>query len=99
MASGLAVVAYNYAAAHMHISHGETGVLVPDGDSKAFVDAATNLIRTPQALHKMRWQAHAYAGTIDWQRVVERFATLLTSALVLDPAAPQSSITYRGVAI
>jgi glycosyltransferase involved in cell wall biosynthesis len=29
MASGLVVVAYNYAAAHMHITHGETGVLVP----------------------------------------------------------------------
>ena len=29
MASGLAVVAYDYAAARAHIAHGETGVLAP----------------------------------------------------------------------
>ncbi len=40
MASGLVVVAYNYAAAHMHMTHGETGVLVPYGEPQAFIDAA-----------------------------------------------------------
>ena len=38
MASGLVVVAYDYAAAKLHIRHRETGVLVPYGNSKAFVD-------------------------------------------------------------
>jgi glycosyltransferase involved in cell wall biosynthesis len=77
MASGLVVVAYNYAAAHMHITHGETGVLVPYGESAAFVDAAARLARAPQSLHKMRRQARAYVTAIDWQCVVKRFATLL----------------------
>ena len=45
MASGLAVVAYDYAAARMHIAHGETGVLVPLGDARAFVTAAAALAR------------------------------------------------------
>lgn len=80
MASGLAVVAYDYAAAHMHLT-GETGVLVPYGDAQAFVAAAAQLARQPLPLRQMRRQARAYAARIDWQRVVERFETLLTSAL------------------
>ena len=36
MASGLGVVAYDYAAAKSHIAHGETGLLVPYGDSRSF---------------------------------------------------------------
>ena len=81
MASGLMVVAYDYAAARMHITHGETGVLVPYGDSQAFVRAAAKLAREPQSLAKMRKQACMHATSLDWQRVVDRFAALLTGAL------------------
>jgi glycosyltransferase involved in cell wall biosynthesis len=81
MASGLVVVAYDYAAAHMHITHGETGVLVPYGDSQAFVRAAGKLAYEPQSLAKMRRQARTHAASLDWQRVVDRFAALLTGAL------------------
>jgi glycosyltransferase involved in cell wall biosynthesis len=81
MASGLVVVAYNYAAAHMHITHGETGVLVPYGEPQAFVDAAVKLVPEPQSLYKIRQQARAYVTSLNWQCVVERFVTLLTGAL------------------
>ena len=82
MASALVVVAYNYAAARMHITHGETGVLVPYGQSQAFVDAAVKLAREPQSLHQIRRQAREYVASIDWQGVVERFVSLLTGALM-----------------
>jgi glycosyltransferase involved in cell wall biosynthesis len=99
MASGLAVVAYDYAAARMHITNGETGVLVPCGESQAFVDAAANLAPAPQSLYKMRWQARAYARSIDWSHVVEKFETLLTGALVRSHTAASALITRQGVAI
>jgi glycosyltransferase involved in cell wall biosynthesis len=99
MASGLAVVAYDYAAARMHVTDGETGVLVPCGASQAFVDAAANLARAPQSLHKMRWQARAYARSIDWPHVVEKFETLLAGAPVRSHTAPSAVMTHRGVAI
>jgi len=95
MASGLGVVAYNYAAAKMHIRHGETGVLVPYGDSHAFVDAAAKLECEPHALHKIRRQAREYAATLSWQHVVERFATLLTGAPGQSHIAPNSSRTRQ----
>jgi glycosyltransferase involved in cell wall biosynthesis len=88
MASGLVVVAYDYAAAHMHIRHGETGVLVPYGEPQAFVDAAMQLARAPQPLGPMRQQARAYAASLDWQCVVQRFVTLLTGAPGESHAAP-----------
>ena len=81
MASGLLVVAYDYAAARMHITQGETGMLVPYGDSQAFVHATGKLACEPQSIAKMRSQARTHAAAFDWQRVVDRFATLLTGAL------------------
>jgi glycosyltransferase involved in cell wall biosynthesis len=98
MASGLVVVAYNYAAAKMHITHGETGVLAPYGDAKAFVDLAAKLVREPQALHRMRRQAREYVTSVDWLHIVERFATLLTGACEQSRVAPNASIIRRGVA-
>ena len=96
MASGLVVVAYNYAAAKTHIRHGETGVLVPYGESRAFVDAAAKLACEPHALHKIRRQAREYATALSWQCVVERFATLLTGALGQSHIVPNSSLTRQG---
>jgi hypothetical protein len=55
------VVAYDYAAARVHITNGETGVLVPCGASQAFMDAAADLTRAPRSLHRMRPQARAHA--------------------------------------
>ncbi len=93
MASGLVVVAYNYAAAHMHMTHGETGVLVPYGEPQAFIDAAVKLARAPQSLDTIRQQARAYVASVDWQCVVERFVTLLTGALVESHTAPTLALT------
>jgi glycosyltransferase involved in cell wall biosynthesis len=88
MASGLVVVAYDYAAARMHLTHGETGVLVPYGEVQAFVDAAAQLAREPLPLHHIRRQARASAARIDWQCVVERFETLLMRVMHQRETAP-----------
>jgi glycosyltransferase involved in cell wall biosynthesis len=76
MASGLAVIAYNYAGAKMHISHGQTGILAPYGDSRAFIDAALRLINGVQSIPAIRRRAREYVMSIDWSgevpRVLER---------------------------
>jgi len=81
MASGLAVVAFDYAAARMHIRNGESGMLVPYGDGREFVRAAAKVTQESQALIQMRRQARERARFLDWHRVVERFAAVLTGAL------------------
>ena len=82
MASGLAVVAYNYAAAKVHITHAETGLLVPYGDSKAFIESATRLVREMSWLNKLGMQAREYAAALNWSHVVETFESWLTNTLV-----------------
>jgi glycosyltransferase involved in cell wall biosynthesis len=97
MASGLVVVAYDYAAAQMHITPGETGVLVPYGESKAFIDSAARLICEPQSLDKMRRQAREYVAALSWQCVVERFETLLMGARSQSCTVSNSSLTRRSL--
>src|SRR5919108_780406 len=84
MASGLAVVAYDYAAAHMHILDGMSGVLVPCGDSTAFIESAVALVGTPETLARMRRQTRQYAISLHWKGVVERFARILMKPLDAD---------------
>jgi len=92
MASGLAVVAFNYAAAGTHIADGKTGVLVPNGNSRAFLDAAAKLASEPTSLSDMRRGAREYAAALDWQRVVKRFAAQLTgTADEIDAVQPHIS--------
>jgi glycosyltransferase involved in cell wall biosynthesis len=80
MASGLAVIAYDYAAAKIHIRHGENGVLVPYAESKTFIGTAAGLVLEPQSIHRIRRQAREYATSVDWTRVVKRFDALLADA-------------------
>ncbi len=88
MASGLAVTAYDYAAAKIHITHGETGVLVPYGDSTAFIESAVKLAREPQSLHDIGRQAREYVTSVCWPRVVESFETLLLGCSWSAPRSP-----------
>jgi glycosyltransferase involved in cell wall biosynthesis len=81
LASGLVVVAYDYAAARMHIESGETGTLVPFGDAAAFVDAAVALLRSPERLDRMRQRARESVARLGWDRVVERFEALMLDAI------------------
>jgi glycosyltransferase involved in cell wall biosynthesis len=80
MASGLAVVAFDYAAARTHIIDGESGVLAAYGDARAFVQAALKIAGAPEMMAEIRGRARAHAATLDWRRVVERFSMLLSKA-------------------
>jgi len=99
MASGLAVIAYDYAAAKMHIGHGDTGVLVPFGDRQGFIESATELIRAPRLLQQMRQEARTYATSMGWGRVIERFETLLLNAHAQSLRLTEPSVRYQGITI
>src|SRR4030095_15264662 len=74
---GLAVVAYDYAAAHVHVENVVTGVLAAPGDTSGFIGAAAALPRAPELLPAMRRQAGVAMEAVDWSCVVERFEQLL----------------------
>ena len=81
MASGLAVVAFNYAAAADLIRHGASGLLAPYGDGEAFARLAAGLAAAPARATHFGAQARNEAATRGWDRVVRQLeATLLIAA-------------------
>lgn len=71
MASGLAVVAFDYAAARQHIRTGENGFSVPFGDEEAFLNESVVAANTP--LGDIRAEARKSARKVRWKKVVKRF--------------------------
>ena len=77
MASGLGVVAYNYAAAKKHIINNQTGMLAPLNNGKAFLNAADTLMRHSFLLKKVRTNAVSQVQAYSWDAVTKRFIELL----------------------
>ncbi len=77
MASGLAVVAFDYAAAHLHIEPGQEGLLVPLGEHDAFIATAAALTEQPERVEQLSIAARRKAQRLDWQGVADRFEWLL----------------------
>ncbi|ASP41006.1 glycoside hydrolase [Bacterioplanes sanyensis] len=80
MASGLAVVSFDYAAAHEHIRHGDNGLVAPFGDDDSFIHQASLLSDSPNLLRQIRQRARQHAEGISWGSIVEDFIQRLAQA-------------------
>ena len=81
MASGLAVVAFDYAAAQRLIRHGENGALAPFDDSAAFVVAA---VRTAADLGNCRVLgacARVSVMALDWDSIAAQVEGVMASVM------------------
>jgi glycosyltransferase involved in cell wall biosynthesis len=78
MASGLAVVAYDYAAAREHIEHGGNGMLAAFDDPQAFAHMAVQIACDPVLRKTVRQGARITAGQVDWGQVVDDLASALS---------------------
>lgn len=81
MASGLAVVAYDYAGARQYLAHERNGLLAPFNDGEAFVGLATALATNPRRAASLRVQARASAERIDWDKVFDDFEAVLRDVM------------------
>lgn len=81
MASGLAVVAFDYAAAAACIGNGESGVKVPLGEEAAFVAAAVATAQDAGRRRAIGAAARATAETLGWDRVLNRVEELLLTVI------------------
>ncbi len=77
LASGLAVLAFDAAAAAEHIRHGRNGLLAAPGDETAFIDQACRLASSPAhnpaLVPTLRAHARETALTVGWDAVLRRF--------------------------
>jgi glycosyltransferase involved in cell wall biosynthesis len=77
MASGLAVVAYDYAAAREHIVGGRNGMLAAFDDGEAFCRVAVVVATNATLRNGLRRAARMTASQLDWERVVDDLASAL----------------------
>jgi len=80
MASGLAVISFDYAAAHEHITTGRNGMLAPFDEDDAFMQHAETLSDSPNLLKRIRQEARSHSEGISWDSIVEAFIQRLEGA-------------------
>ena len=78
MASGLPVIAYDYACANLHVQHGETGWLSRLGHQQGLIQQMLGL-PDQQKLQQMGAQARKKAEKVGWQYPVRQFEQALYS--------------------
>lgn len=88
MASGLAVVAFNYAAAAENIEPGRNGLLAQLDDDDSFVDQLITLTRDEALCAALRKAAYASALRCDWSGIVSQVESVLMGAIASHAAMP-----------
>ncbi len=81
MASGLAVVAFDYAAAEENIDHTRNGLLARIDDEEGFVRLLINLAKNDTQLTHLRNAARETALVCDWQTIVSQIETVMNQAI------------------
>jgi glycosyltransferase involved in cell wall biosynthesis len=85
MASGLPVLAFDYAAAAALIRSGHNGVLVPCGDPSEYVRTAVALAASAELRRAIAAQARSTALTLGWDRILDQFESVLDSVMAHGP--------------
>lgn len=101
LASGLAVVSFDYAAGHEHIRHSENGMLAPFADTTDFIRNAATLADSPNLLQTIRSNARRRAECIGWDNIVNEFMYRLSGTRTEDYSygTEQKSATAKRVAV
>jgi len=98
MASGLPVLAYNYAAAAQLIQPGDNGLLATYGAAHDFVTLAESLVTDPQLARRMGAAARQTAERLAWDTVIGQVEALFIAvarggdgvpAMTLSPAVAE----------
>ncbi|MGV6810017.1 MAG: glycosyltransferase family 4 protein [bacterium] len=77
MASALAVVSYDYAAAHEHIISGENGLTATLGDEQGFIQQAQQLAQERELRQRLRENACLSLQENSWQAVSQSLLDIL----------------------
>lgn len=77
MASGLAIVAYDYAAAREHLRDGRSAALAHLDDAHGFVARARALVEDPERIRVLGAAARERALSVDWDHIYDTLESLL----------------------
>lgn len=96
MASGLAVAAYDYAAAVQHIQHYKNGLLADFDNAGEFSQIAVSLVNDPALVARMRSEARrSMEEALDLNKIIEEFeATLSQLANLKEPPYARHDLSH-----
>lgn len=77
MASGLATLAYDYAAAHQHIRHNVNGLLAPYADTASFIAQAQGLMSDVARINSLGRAARDSMAALTWQHIMADMEAVL----------------------
>ena len=95
LASGLAVVAFDYAAAAETIRHEYNGLLAPKGDARAFSALAAAAVSDILRTRLMGQRARERALKLSWDVAVRHLEIMLDAAAGIAPPSYQNSGEQR----
>lgn len=95
MASGLPVLAFDYAAASRLIIDGVNGATVPFGNQAAFVGRAAALAQQPGPLREMGRQARQTAEALRWESVLESLEVIYRTIIDAAAQSPAAMVPRR----
>ena len=81
MASGLATVAFDYAAARQHIRHDLNGLLVPYEDTEAFIAQSKAIIADMGRVQRLRHAARHTMESQTWERIMGDLESVLNDTI------------------
>jgi glycosyltransferase involved in cell wall biosynthesis len=85
MASGLPVLAYDYAAAAALIRSGVNGLLAPYDDAPRLIEMAAALARDPSPLATLGRRAREIACATGWDRIAEQAESVFAATIDRSP--------------
>ena len=83
MASGLATLAYNYAAAQQHIKHDVNGLLASYADSDAFIAEARTLANDLPRVRRLGQAARDTVELLTWEHIMGQMEAVLVDTVRL----------------
>ncbi|MET0207399.1 MAG: glycosyltransferase family 1 protein [Burkholderiaceae bacterium] len=81
LASGLPVMAFQYAAAALLVRDGQNGGLAPFADASSFQARTLSLLEDVGALRAMRTAARQSAESLDWDGIVQGIEQIYAAAI------------------
>jgi len=93
MASGLAVVAYDHAAAGQLIRHGDNGLLARMAEPSEFCGVARRAATDRTVLREMGTRARQSVMSLDWDRIVD--AVEAEYALAIASPGQSAAVTWK----
>lgn len=98
MASGLAVLAYGYAAAAQLVTEGESGLLAPLEQPAQFIAQAERLARDQVLVQRLRLQARAAAVALAWPQIVGELESTFEALARQGQSGVRAATAARAVA-